>query len=64
MNKIYIAPSIKALSLGLLYPLASSPLGKEENGSGFDDEGGEASSKSFIGTVYDDEEDTGSGSAW
>lgn len=63
MKKIYVVPSIKAIALGTLYPLAGSgdPNGDHDATWGPDDE----YSKRFTGGIeFDDEEDSGSDSAW
>lgn len=55
MKKIYVEPTLKMVKIGGQMLLDGSP-----SGGGFGDNDDTPASKSFIGTVYDDEEDTGS----
>lgn len=60
MKKLYLKPSIKILSIG-----SSCNLLQTSDGPSIGDEGQDAGSKRFTGGIeFDDEEDTGSDSAW
>lgn len=57
MKKIYVEPTLKMVKIGGQMLLVGSD---DPSGGGFGDDDDTPASKSFIGTVYDDEEDTGS----
>lgn len=61
-KKIYNSPVIKALSIGCTTPIATSTQTFNTNED--DNKSGVRDSRSFTGSLYDDEEDSGSGSAW
>lgn len=60
-KKLYNSPVIKVLSIGYITPIAVS---ETFNTGGESNQPGVRDSKSFTGSLYDDEEDTGSDSAW
>lgn len=57
MKKIYIEPTLKMVKIGGQMLLEGSTYEGPDKSS---ERANEFDSKSFIGTVYDDEEDTGS----
>lgn len=64
MKKSYYSPEIRTFRVVSAFPLATSPIysNSEETKVTIIDPNQPADSKSFTGSIYDDEEDTGS--AW